>query len=190
MHFGACGWVCAFSLLASEKNTFTMKLRTLFLTCFFAAGALHAETKLESVLTNAKSDPKNAPAIIAFAAVEEPKSLLPLVTAAVQSFPERAVEIVRAVLKVAPKQAQDIVRAAILAQPKLAVKISSMAAALLPDQAEQIIKVASDAAAGGPEEAVASPNENLGPKGAASAAPGLPPFPAQSIRPDLVSPSS
>jgi len=191
MHPDGCGWVCAFSLLASEKNHLNMKLRAFFLTFLLAAVALHAEFKIDTVLASAKSDPKNAPAIIAFAAVDNPKFLLPLVSASVDALPEQAVEIVRALLKVAPKQALEIVRAAVIAQPKLVGGISSVAVALLPDRADQIIKVANDAAAGVPETAEASPTGgNLGPNGVAGSSPSAPAFPAQPIRPDLVSPSS
>jgi len=141
-------------------------------------------------LSHAKSDLKNAPAIVATAALDNPKFLLQIVSASVAAFPEQTVEIVRAVLKVAPKQVLEIVRAATIAQPTLAVRISSMAAAMLPEQADDIIRVAGDAAAGTPETAEASPNSDLGPKGGSGARPVAPPFPAQPIRPDLVSPSS
>ena len=168
-----------------------MKLRAFFLTFLLAAVALHAEFKIDTVLASEKSDPKNAPAIIAFAAVDNPKFLLPLVSASVQAFPGQAVEIVRAMLKVAPKQVLEIVRAAVSAQPKQADGISSVAVAALPDQADQIIKTANEAAAGAPETAEPSPTGgNLGPNGAAGVSPSAPPFPAQPIRPDLVSPSS
>jgi hypothetical protein len=172
-----------------ENKLLTMKLRAFIITFFLATVALRAEVKVDSMLANAKSDPKNAPAIVALAAVDNPKFLLPIVSASVEALPNQAVEIVRALLKIAPKQALEIVRAAINAQPQLAGRISSMAAAMFPDQAEQIVKAADDAAAGVPETAEASPtSSNLG--GSAGAFPSAPAFPAQPIRPDLVSPSS
>ena len=81
-----------------------MKLRALIITFFLATVALHAEFKVDTVLANAKSDPKNAPAIVAFAAVDNPKFLLPLLSAAVDAFPDQAVEIVQALLKANPAQ--------------------------------------------------------------------------------------
>jgi hypothetical protein len=177
--------------VSKKPHLFIMKLRAFFITFLLATVALHAEFRIGDVLASAKSDPKNAPAIIAFAAVDNPRFLLPLLSGSVEALPDQAVEIVRALLKVAPNKALDIVRVAIQAQPKLAVKISSVAVALLPDQADQIIKVAGDTAAGAPETAEASPTGgDIGPNGAAGASPSAPPFPAQPIRPDLVSPSS
>jgi hypothetical protein len=168
----------------------TTKFLSFILAFFLAASALRAEVNINSVINSARRDPKNAPAIIAFAAIDNPKALLPILSAAVAAFPDQAVEIVRALLKVAPKQVVEIVHAAVLAQPKLSTDIVTVALAAAPEQAAAIQRTADDAAKNEVETAIASPSDtNLG-GGTNSGAPSAPPFPAQPIRPDLVSPSS
>jgi hypothetical protein len=171
-------------------NNMNARLFFLITTIVVANIGRAADPTVDSVVAGARSDPANAPAIVALAVIEHPKSLERIVTDSVAALPDRAVDIVRALLKVAPKQAAAIVGAAIQGAPKLAVEITTAAVALLPDRRAEIIAAAVDAA----------PVELRGvftaPMGESLRASGItsdttpPSFPAQPIRPDLVSPSS
>jgi hypothetical protein len=86
-----------------------------------------------------------------------------------------------------PVSAVEIVRAAILAQPRLASDITSAAVGVLPGQTPEIITAATDVAPPDLRGAIAAPTTG---GGAGGGAPTVPPFPAQPIRPDLVSPST
>src|ERR1700722_11964939 len=90
---------------------------------FLGSAGLEAQYNTSSLVINARSDPKNAPSIVAMAVVENPKYALVIVRSAVAAMPTRAVDIVRAVLRVDPNDAAEIVRQAILGQPRLAVEI-------------------------------------------------------------------
>jgi hypothetical protein len=86
-----------------------------------------------------------------------------------------------------PVSAVEIVRAAILAQPRLASDITSVAVGVLPGQAPAIIAAAVDVAPPDLRGAIAAPTTS---GGTGAGAPTVPPFPAQPIRPDLVSQST
>lgn len=163
---------------------------SLLLSIVALAGApLHAGTKTETVIAEAVSSPKNAVALIGWAAVENPESAPQLAAAALLALPDQSIEIVRALLKAVPARAAAIVRAAIVVQPDKAVDIASVAIVTLPAQTAEITKAAAEAA----PEAVRARIAALTPPQEAQASrtvPSTTPFPAQPIRPDLVSPSS
>jgi len=95
------------------------------------------------------------------------------------------------VLKVLPKRAVEIVRASILAQPRLAPEIAAVAAGTLPDQSAEIIAAAVDAAPADLRSAIVAPTTGGAiPGGGDTGRAAAPSFPAQPVRPDLVSPSS
>jgi hypothetical protein len=161
---------------------------------FAAIGS--AQVDLQALVINIRSDPKNSPAIVAMAVVENPRSVSRIVATSVKALPRHTVNIVKAALRVAPKQATSIVRAAILAEPSLAVEITNAATAAVPDQSAAILKVAVAAApadlkdqiGGTPESA--SSDDNLGESKGSSGPPPSVSFPSQPVQPDLVSPSS
>lgn len=177
----------------------SMKKTTLILIGSFSmlvSALAEPAAKVEVTIANALGSPKNAPAIIGLAVIDNPKSLLELVSAGVTAFPEQTVEIVRVVLKFAPKRALEIVRAAIIAQPKLAPEIVAMAALTFPDLIEKFNDIAYELSpdemkARGKTVSFAPVEQPLKSRGASSTSGNTPPsFPAQPIRPDLVSPSS
>jgi hypothetical protein len=153
-----------------------------------------AEFNAESLTINMRSDPKNAPAIVALAVAENPKAAARIVSTAVKALPKETVSIVKAVLRVDPKQAAAIVRAAILAEPRLAAEITNAATRLLPDEAAEITKAAEAAAPDDLKDSIAGSDnggsDNLGDSKASGGAPPSPSFPSQPVSPDVVSPSS
>lgn len=153
------------------------------------AGLARADVDLEALVKVARNSSKNAPAIVADAAAENPKERARIVAAAVAAMPDRAVEIVRAVLQASPKDAAEVVKAAIQSLPKLADEIVPMAVAMYPAYAVQIRQAAEEASRD-VETAVAAPSEKGLGQGAGMTGSSAPAFPAQPIRPDLVSPSS
>lgn len=171
-----------------------MKIKIIagILICFLTtAGAHAAESKIDAVVAGAVRDPKNAPLIVAIAAGENPKSIAALVSAAVAALPDQTVEMVGALLEVVPKQRSEILRAAILGQPKLSVEITTVALAMFPDQSAEIMKTAIEFA---PENlrgsiAVLGNRVTFFDSTGRPSRPGRGSFPAQPIRPDLVSPS-
>lgn len=185
--FSTSGWV-AFFVGEQFRKTSKMKIRALFLSFFAAVGLLRAEVDLDALVKVAQGSSKNAPAIIADAVSENPKDALRILSASLAAMPERAKEIVRAVLKVVPKQAPDVVRVAIESLPQLSAEIVPLATAMYPELAAEI-RAAAEQAGSKVETALAAPSEtNLG-RGAGSAGASAPAFPAQPVRPDLVSPS-
>jgi hypothetical protein len=174
-----------------------MKYKHLFIMAasVFCTSALRAEFNTSSIVINAKSDPRNAPAIIAMAAIENPKYTLSIVRAAAKAMPNLTVYIVKAVLKVDPKDAPEIVRQAILAQPSLAVEITTAAVALLPDQAQAITTVAAEASPASLRDAVSAlsgtdSGPSLGNGNVSGGAPVSPSFPSQPVDAGLISPAS
>jgi len=175
-----------------------MKTKFLAGLALLAVGAtLRADDfSAQSLATNVRSDPRNAPAIVAMAAVENPRAITRVITAGVRALPRQTLAIEKAVLQVAPKQAPAIVRAAILAQPARAVEITATATKLFPDQAAAITKAALAVAPADAKEAIAgtasdsSSDDNLGESKASGGPPPAPSFPSQPVQPDLVSPSS
>jgi hypothetical protein len=171
-----------------------MKIKILAATLisFLTAVGVHAaDPKIDATIASAVRDPKNAPLIVAIAAGENPKSIAALVSAAVAALPDQTVEMVGAVLEVAPKQRSEILRAAILGQPKLSVEIATIALAMFPDQSAEIMKTAIEFA---PENlrgsiAVLGNRVTFFDSAGRPTRPGRGSFPAQPIRPDLVSPS-
>lgn len=162
---------------------------------FLAFKALNAaEFNAQSLAINERSDPRNAPAIVAMAAVENPKAISRIVAAGVKALPKQTLSIVRAVLRVEPKQAAAVVRAAILAEPRLATEIANEATTLLPDQASAITKAAVAAAPEDLKDSIGGStdggSENLGEVNASGGTPPAPSFPSQPVQPDVVSPSS
>jgi len=162
-----------------------------------ASAARAADFDAPTLITNVRSDPRNAPAIVAMAAVENPHAVTRVVTAGVKALPRQTLAIEKAVLQVDPKQAPAIVKAAIVAEPSMAVAITSTATKLLPDQAAAITKAALSVAPADAKEAIAGTNgegsgsdDNLGESKASGGAPAAPSFPSQPVQPDLVSPSS
>jgi len=174
-------------------NTKYLKIAAAFA---FSAVGLHAEFSTSSVVINARSDPKNAPAIVAMAVVENPKFTLAIVRAAVSAIPSRATDIVRSILKVDPKDAPEIVRQAILAQPSLAVQITTAAVTLLPDQANAILKTAEKTAPADVRGTIAdlagdkSDGSPISSGNVSSGAPTSPSFPSQPVDAGLISPAS
>jgi hypothetical protein len=174
-----------------------MNSKHLFLAALLVAGTsgLRAEFSVNSVVINARSDPKNAPAIVAMASIENPKYTLRLVRAATTSLPSRAVEITRSVLKVDPKDAPEIVRQAILGQPRLALQITTAAVALLPDQRGAIVSSAAEVAPVDSKSSITDLDE-AGTSGTSSSSnlsggtPVAPAFPSQPVDAGLISPSS
>ena len=165
------------------------KLSVFLFACLAVTGTVRAEFKLASVVTEARNDKKNAPAIVANAALDNPKALLQIVKAAVKALPDEATAILEELLKVAPKRAAEIVKTAILAQPNLARELTSVAMTTLPEQATEILKAAVDAAPDDLKSAVAATTVETHELRDSSVA-KVPSFPVQPIRPDLVSPSS
>lgn len=176
---------------SEQRLHITMKtnLSILLSIVALAAAPLHAQTKTDAVVAEAIASPKNAAALIGWAAVENPESAPQLAAAAVTALPEQSVDIVRALLKAAPSQAAAIVRAAIVVRPDKAVDIASVAVVTLPAQASEITKAAAEAAPASVRTQIAAlkaPEEAR----ASRTAPSTTPFPTQPIRPDIVSPSS
>jgi len=168
-----------------------MKTKLILFTSLLALAAhpLRAETNVETVVFEAVSNQKNAVAIFGWAVMEDPSSAPQLVAAAFTALPEKAVEILRAALKAAPGQAVAIVRAAIQAKPERALELASFALATLPAQAREIVTAAAEAA---PESARAqiaalTPPEEA--RASRNSRPAARQFPAQPVRPDVVSPS-
>jgi hypothetical protein len=155
-----------------------------------------AEFNAQSFAINLRSDPRNAPAIVAMAALDNPKAVSRIVGVAVKTLPKETLGIVRAALRAEPGQATAIVRAAILAAPRLAVEITNEATTLLPDQTAAITKAAEAAAPDDLKDAIAgsagseSGGDNLGDSKVSGGAPPSPSFPSQPVSPDVVSPSS
>jgi hypothetical protein len=173
-----------------------MNTKILFVAGAFvlAGSSLRAEFSVNSVVINAKSDPRNAPAIVAMASIENPKYTLSLVRAATRAMGNHAVAIVLAVLKVDPKDAPEIVRQAILGQPTLALQIANAAVAAVPDQRAAILRSASDAAPADARTSIEAleettpsslPNSTL-----TGGSPAAPSFPSQPVDAGLISPSS
>jgi hypothetical protein len=172
-----------------------MNSKYLFGTAALLLGAagLEAQYNTASLVINAKSDPKNAPSIVAMAALENPKYTLLIVNAAVRAMPARTVEIVRAVLRVDPKDAAEIVRQAILAQPSQAVEITTAAVALLPDQSAAIVKAAVAVAPVDLRSAIAAPSDTgggIGNENVSGGSPVSPSFPSQPVDAGLISPAT
>jgi hypothetical protein len=174
-----------------------MNNKHLMLAAAFAlsAAGLRAEFSTSSVVINARSDPKNAPAIVAMAAIENPKFTLAIVRASVSAIPSRAVDIVRSVLRVDPKDAPEIVRQAILAQPSLAVQITTAALNTEPDQKDAIVRSAEKAAPADVRDSIADlssegAGSNLGNGTVSGGAPTSPSFPSQPVNAGLISPAS
>lgn len=172
-----------------------MKTKFLLSAVFLSAvaGLNAADFNAQSLAINVRSDPKNAPAIVALAAVENPRAISRIVTAGIKALPKQTLAIVKAVLRVSPKQAPAIVKAAILAQPRLAVEIANEATTLVPDEASEITKAAEAVAPEDLRDSIAGSEggtDNLGESRASGGAPPTPGFPTQPVQPDLVSPSS
>jgi len=175
-----------------------MKIKFLTGLALFAVGStLRADDfSAQSLATNVRSDPRNAPAIVAMAAVENPHSIARVITAGVRALPRQTLAIEKAVLQVEPRQAPTIVRAAILAQPTKAVEITATATKLFPDQAAAIKKAALAVAPSDAKDTIAGTagdsgsDDNLGESKASGGPPAAPAFPSQPVQPDLVSPSS
>jgi hypothetical protein len=174
---------------ATMSPTMKTKLSLLLSIAALAALPLPAQTKVETVLAEAITTPKNAVALIGWAALEAPESAPQLAAAAFAALPEQSIDIVRALLKAAPAQATGIVRAAITAQPDKAFDIASAAITTLPAQSAEILKTAVESAPESTRAKVAT----LTPVQEANASRttrATTPFPTQPIRPDIVSPSS
>lgn len=150
-----------------------------------------------AIVAKARIDLDNAPAVVATAITEEPDASAAILTAALVQIPERALAIFRGALEVMPDKAKEFVRIAILAQPKLSPEIVTTVLALYPDQAAGLIAAAVEVAPEDVRSAIAAPGNGNGATfspagripGAVTGRPAAPPFPAQPIRPGLVSPS-
>ncbi len=194
---GEALWVWVRTVHDAQKYAIIMKTKHLLGTALFLAfNALYAaDFNAQSLAINERSDPRNAPAIVAMAAVENPRAISRIVTAGVKALPKQTLSIVKAVLRVAPKQAAAVVKAAILAEPRLATEIASEATTLLPDQASAITKAAVAAAPEDLKDSIEGGStdggsENLGEANASGGTPPAPSFPNQPVQPDVVSPSS
>jgi len=160
---------------------------------FLGSAGLEAQFNTSSLVINARSDPKNAPSIVAMAVVENPKYALVIVRSAVAAMPTRAVDIVRAVLRVDPNDAAEIVRQAILGQPRLAVEITAAAVAILPDHSAAIVKAAIAVAPADLRGAIAAPAETggeIGNENVSGGTPVSPAFPSQPVDAGLISPAT
>jgi hypothetical protein len=175
----------------------TTKVFVLMATLLAAASACLAALDISRIVTHARIDLDNAPAVVATAITESPDDAGAILTLALVQIPERALAILRAAMEVMPGRAKEFVRIAILAQPKLSPEIVTTALTLYPDEAAELIAAAVEVA---PEEmrtAIAAPGNGNGATfnpsgrspGSVRGRPPAPPFPAQPIRPGLVSPS-
>jgi hypothetical protein len=176
-----------------------MKTKVLFLLAGLLAGASIGlgETEINKVVAEARVDLDNAPAVVATAITNAPDDAGEILTGALVKIPERALAILRAALEVMPDKAKDFVRIAVLAQPKLAPEIVTTALTLYPDQAAELIAAAVEVAPDDVKSAIAAPGNGNGATfdpsgripGTYRGPPAAPPFPAQPIKPGLVSPS-
>lgn len=168
-----------------------MKTKLSVLVSFTALtiASLKAETPVENAIAKATANPTNSISILGWTAVEHPESVGDLTTKALNTFPDKAEKILAAILKAAPKQAKAIVSAAIKAQPDQAVSLTKIAVNTLPDRTAEIIKAAMAETPESIQAEIAAivPSDEAR---ASSAPRSTTPFPRQSIRPDLVSPSS
>jgi hypothetical protein len=187
----------SFRVTTHNTYAFIMKIKLLVGAALLAGISTinAAEFNAQAFAINVRSDPKNAPAIVAMAVVDNPKAVSRIVTAGVKALPKQAVSIVKAALRVDPKQAVSIVKAAILAEPRLAVEITNAATATLPGQSAEITKAAEAVAPEDLKESIAGSGsdggtDNLGESKVSGGSPPAPSFPSQPVQPDLVSPSS
>lgn len=175
------------------KNKVHASLAALAVCASFAS----AEVDTDRIIAQARLDLDNAPAVVATAIAADEEDAAPILTAALVRIPERALGIFRAAVEVLPGRAKEFVRIAILAQPRLAPEIVTTALILLPGQAAGLIEAAVEVAPESVRTAIAAPGNGRGATfdpsgripGASTGRPASPPFPAQPIRPDLVSPS-
>jgi len=173
------------------------KVLVLLVTLFVFASLASAEPDTARVVAQARLDLDNAPAVIATAITASPDDAASILAAALVQIPERALAILRAALEVMPDRAKEFVRIAILAQPRLAPEIVTTALTLFPDQAAELIAAAVEVAPEDVRSAIAAPGNGNGATfdpsgripGTFTGKPPSPPFPAQPIRPGLVSPS-
>lgn len=188
-----------------------LSLALVFLTCGFALRGAEPVT-VDQIIALAKKDPRNAALVIEYAAEDNPKLLLELVAAAVRELPEQAAAIVGGLIKAVPKQQsaqptpqqlarqtevqQEILRTAIQARPESAAEITAFALALFPAKTAEFIQAASSAVPPAQRAEIAGLADKVArfdttaPDSAPTPQP--PPagvFPAQPIRPDLISPS-
>ena len=152
-------------------------MKTKLISLLFAAVTVRADFNLDSVVASAKADTKNAPAIVAKAAVDNPNFAIQLVSAAVKALPDQAVGITQAVLNALPNRAIEVVRAVIEAQPKLAAEIVAAVLREKPELAGQIAAI--------PGLPTDVQQVLVAPPG-----PAIPVFPPQPVTPEIVSPSS
>lgn len=177
-----------------------MKTKVVLVLAALCAAALAglAAPDVSKIVERARIDLDNAPAVVATAITEAPDDSAAILTGALVQIPERALGILRAAMEVMPGKAKEIVRIGILAQPRLSPEIVTTALTLFPEQAAGLVAAAVEVA---PEEmrtAIAAPGNGNGATFAPSGRipgtfrgrPAAPPFPAQPIRPGLVSPSS
>ncbi|HUG09960.1 MAG TPA: hypothetical protein VMM36_03050 [Opitutaceae bacterium] len=175
------------------KNTHLLSLVALI--ALVSVG--HAKVDVKKLVANARVDLDNAPAGIATAISQQPKEADEILTGAVVEIPERAVAILAAALEVMPGHAKEFVRISIIAQPELSQEFVSTAIALFPDQASEIIATAIEVAPEDMKSAIAAPGRGNGATfdpsgripGTYRGKPPSPPFPAQPIKPGIVSPS-
>lgn len=181
----------------SSASPMKTKVLVLLATLMVFASAGYAGAEVSKIVARARLDLDNAPAVVATAITQEPDDAAAILTGALVQIPERALAILRAALEVMPERAKEFVRIAILAQPKLSPEIVTTALTLYPDQAAELIAAAVEVAPEDVRTAIAAPGNGNGATfdpsgripGTFRGKPPAPPFPAQPIRPGLVSPS-
>jgi hypothetical protein len=174
------------------------KVLVLLAALFAVVSAGFAAPDVARIVAQARIDLDNAPAVVATAITEQPDDSAPILTGALVQIPERALAILRAAMEVMPKKAKEFVRIGILAQPKLSPEIVTTALTLFPEQAAELVAAAVEVAPEEMRSAIAAPGNGNGATfdpsgripGTFRGRPPAPPFPAQPIRPGLVSPSS
>ena len=202
------------------KSVTDMKTRIPFALacyCLAAAGAPAETMTVEQIVALALKDPKTAPLVVEYAVEDNPRLTLAVVAATVKALPEEAPAIVGALMKAVFKQQaapqteqqkrqqadrqKEILRTAIAANPALAPRLAEMALTMFPAQSAEFLQVALEATPAPGRAAILALSEKQTrgnePAGAAGPASGPRPpaarpggFPAQPIRPDLVSPSN
>ena len=173
------------------------KVLVLLAALLAATSVGYSKADIDKIVTEARLDLDNAPAVVATVITTEPDDAVDILTGALVKIPERALAILRAALEVMPDRAKDFVRIAILAQPKLAPEIVTTALTLFPDKTAELIAAAVEVAPEDVRSAIAAPGNGNGATfdasgripGTFTGRPPSPPFPAQPIKPGLVSPS-